>query len=217
MAFLSGSISSYLLFALYTSDLTATMTAGVPPPALSSFQDVLDEGLTVVYVKGTAEEEHLKHHALNLATKKVYEESSIGVNSYEDVEEEISMSNGRVVGFVPTVIPNLGKLRPLLQFENAFQMHIGPSFPIDSDLVDAFKYHLLRLLESGVYDKVYHRRVEESKVRDNSERIFPMVSASPLGYDNLIFPALMLAFGVIVSILSVQMELRSTTTCSYSN
>ena len=141
--FLAASLCSYLLFALYTSDLTATMTAGIPPPTLASFGDVLEApGVRVAYVGGTSEEAFMKF-SKDRATRRVFEERSIAVDTYENLVGEIERGGGLVVGYGHSYIPLMavpGKIRALRQFANAVPMHLSMAFQLDSDLAEAFRY-----------------------------------------------------------------------------
>ncbi len=49
--FFSSSMTAYMFFVYFTSDLTAKMTSGIPPVPIRSFKDVLDMDLLVTVMK----------------------------------------------------------------------------------------------------------------------------------------------------------------------
>ncbi len=79
----------------------------------------------------------------------------------------------------------------------------------------AFDYHLLRMTQTGLLSEMTHRTVYGTRPKDASQRIF-VAEASPLGYANLSFPALMLlagaAAGMALSILERLVRGRSDMT-----
>ncbi len=132
-------VGSYFVFALYTCDLTAMMTAGIPSPPLSTFKDVFESGLTLAYVGGSLEESSILASAENgTYMQKVHLEQSKGMGSFKDVIEEVRKSKGQVVGFLPSLISadKAVKLKPLMQFADAVPIHGGASFSRGSDLVE---------------------------------------------------------------------------------
>ena len=69
---LSASLGLHLIFAYYTSDLTARMTSGPSPVPIRSFQDVLDRNYKVVTRPGTSNHEFLKTAAVGTPMYKFY-------------------------------------------------------------------------------------------------------------------------------------------------
>ena len=63
-----------------------------------------------------------------------------------------------------------------------------------------FDYHLLKMKESGVVDKLLTRYMPDPP------QTIGTPDAVPLGYDNLIFPALVLSFGTCGALAIVLME-----------
>ena len=63
-----------------------------------------------------------------------------------------------------------------------------------------FDFHLLKMKESGVVDKLLTRYYPDPP------QTFGVTDASPLGYDNLIFPALILSFGTCGALAVVLVE-----------
>ena len=63
-----------------------------------------------------------------------------------------------------------------------------------------FDFHLLKMKESGVVDKILTRYYPDPP------QTFGVTDANPLGYDNLIFPALVLSFGMCGALGVVLME-----------
>ncbi len=202
--FFATNLGFFFIYTLYTCDLTAKMTVGVPAPVLTNFKDVIDNSLTVAYVKDGLEEALLSGAPQGSYASEVYLKHSAGVSDNEEMISEILGSSGKVVGFGPS---DVTYLKPHLQFEDRVPMHVGFTFPKDSDLLEPFNYHILKLLESGVLKGIYHKWENSRAPPDNSERIFFGGTAEALGYSNFAFPALIFFLGLATASLLVCLEI----------
>ena len=70
--FFVASLGLHIMFAYYTSDLTARMTSGPSPVPIESFQDVIDGDYKVITRPGTSNHEFLKTAAKGSAMHKFY-------------------------------------------------------------------------------------------------------------------------------------------------
>ena len=200
--FLAMNLSFLLIFILYTSDLTATMTASVPMDEVTSFQDILDAGIIVAYKAGTVDESFLALANRSSPMGQVYLKLSLSVDSFDELEENIRSSGGRTLGFdsISYYLKREKRIRPIWQFENTIQTHDCFAFPKGSDLAGPFNHHLLQLHQSGVTKELFHKWFADRSPPDLSKRIFRPSNASPLGYLNLIFPAIILLVGLFASL-----------------
>ena len=60
ITFISASMCTYVLFSLWTADLTAGMTTGPRNVPIRNFQDIIDNDYTVITRPSTANSELLK-------------------------------------------------------------------------------------------------------------------------------------------------------------
>ncbi len=76
---------------------------------------------------------------------------------------------------------------------------------MDSEFRDAFNYHILKMAQSGVLDKILHKWLQKRKPADRSGKIFVEEPVS-LGYDNLFFVVLVLLSGIGLALGMVAVE-----------
>ncbi len=65
-------MSFFLLFTYYTSDLTTLMTVSSPPKPVRSFDDVIEQGYTVISVEGSADHRVLQQAPKDSAMYRYY-------------------------------------------------------------------------------------------------------------------------------------------------
>ncbi len=205
IAFLVANLSFFLLFALYTSDLTATMTAGMPPVTISSFHDVLANKLTVAYVKGGLEENLFSSAKPGSDMKRVHLDLSEGVSSFEDMRKEILKSGGEVVGYGPTLI-SLADTVPVRRFAEAVPIQGCFIFVRGSPLVEPMNQQFLKIRQSGVLNMIIGNWLYDRVSPDYSSRIFLTAKAKPIGFSNLFFPCFALFCGLAAASTSVLVE-----------
>lgn len=90
-----------------------------------------------------------------------------------------------------------------LKMSSPFVTHLGFTFQKNSELLPLFNYHLLKMLESGTIDKI-SRKWKENDKPDGSRDVTAESSqqeALVLGYDNLLFPFLIIFAGVGLAFL----------------
>ncbi len=209
VAFFTSNLSFFFLFALYTSDLTATMTTGIPAHEIASFKDLLETGATVVYVKNSLEEHLLASGSTGSYKEKMYLEHSIEALTYEEMFEKIAGSNGKIVGFGPVLsefVDQQWGTKGLLHFAERFPVHGTFGFPRGVSFVEAFNYQIVKLRQAGVMKTLTDKWLRGDVPPDYSDRIFFAGNASPLGFSNLIFPALTLLAGLLASVIFVCIE-----------
>ena len=92
----------------------------------------------------------------------------------------------------------ISRLEPNIKCGNT--PFLFPRFPPDSELTELFDFHLGRLMERGVMDKIrkkyvpdIKRDLSDSGNDDNDDEL-----AIALGYDNVLFPFLLLLSGILV-------------------
>ncbi len=208
IVYLTTNLSMFLIFVVYSSDLTARMTAGAPEAVPNSFQDVYKYSYTLVYLKDTAEEKILSSGPEGTFKQKVFEERSKGVTSVAELIDEL-VTGDKVVGFhyhdshVATG-PELGvKSNP--KFDEPYNLVGAFALPKDSPLLKLFNYHVSRLKQFGVWRKITGEWIHKRKPQDSSHSYF-VGDAFPLGYSNLVSLVVVLLVGVGVTFLVLVAE-----------
>ena len=74
------------------------------------------------------------------------------------------------------------------------------AFQKDSQLVECFNHHLLKMIQSGVMSQI-NGRAETINEKFNS-----IDDAVVLSYQNVIFPSLVLLTGLVISVSQLAME-----------
>ena len=208
MLFVITNLCFLMVFAFYTSDLTAAMTAGVPEDKIHSFQDILDAGLTVAYKEGSVDESFLALANRSSPMGQVYLRHSQSISRFEDMDEIIRNSGGRVLGYDTHgyYLRREKRIRPILSFGDAIRTQDCYGFPKGSELVGAFNHHLLSLHQSGMIRQLHHNWFAERSPPDLSKQIFDAVEALPLGHLNLVFPDIILCLGIFASMVLCLLE-----------
>ncbi len=86
-------------------------------------------------------------------------------------------------------------------FEDNISTWLGLALGEDSEFTEAFNYHILGMIQSGLVQRIFRRYMDDfpSLVgSDHSHRIFAE-EVRPLGYGNLIFPLFVGAAGCVVA------------------
>ncbi len=204
MLFLTTWIMCFVSFQLYTGNMTASMTAGSSSNSLKSFQDVLQNtDYTVNSGKGAATEGRFIQSPEDTAMGQIYKKR-LKLHSTDDqyVVNLINLvQSGRNVIF-EAIYPFLGSqdLKVLMDFQERLTTQLGFGLQKDSELKALFDYHILKMRSTGFLSKQRNMWIERNVPQDYSHRIFvqdPLV----LGFDNLFFPAFLLASGIMSSFI----------------
>ncbi len=203
-------IAFFLLFVMYCSDLTATMTAGATEPRVNSFEDIYREGYTLVYIKDSAEEGLLSSGKEDSFRSKVYKELGKGVSGGSELEQELAKGENVVAyGYVDRYLSAEEgfPVRPNLKFREPSYLPTAFGIPKNSsDLKQFFDFHIMKIAEHGAWRKIFDEWNRGRKPPDISNRIFGTEAFFPLGFSNLIFPVLLLAGGKILSCCFLALE-----------
>ena len=191
--------SGFLLFAFYSGVLTSLMTSKAPPVAVRAFGDVLNLNLKVLVWRSTDNEGALKTAAENTAMADIYAkmkgDASFLVNSVEEAKERM-MKNGDVLYFGSSATFAKDPDIIVLNLPDALYGYFAFGFRKNSQYSALFNYHLFKLEERGFLAKLRERWTSpKSKASTTS------TEAAALGYDNVLFPFLILAFGLILGLL----------------
>ncbi len=199
---------SFFLYNFYVGDLTATMTVGNGVARLRSFQEALDQKYTVYTAAGTAFEDFFRLSPEGSAAGQIYRSSLESLSPLMAVSEfpAVARMRPKVVffGSAFTFIHDEGLL-PLAGFRDALRTQLGLALQRNSELRRALDHHVIRMKETGVFEQLERKWLEERRPPDWSHRIF-QEDVGALGYENLFFPALVMIAGVACGLAVVFLE-----------
>jgi hypothetical protein len=197
--FLLSGLSTYLIFTYYTSDLTARMTSGPQAVTISSFQDVIDRGYKVLVLEDTSYHLFLKTAKKDSAMYKVYYNTMHGnpdafAGSPSD-SLEIPLTREKTLLFDTALVMLIDPRYEALKITDGINGQAAWAFQMNSEFTEYFNFHLFKLEESGVMYKLNRNWTYAPK------EVFWVDDAISLGYDNTLFPYLILLGGIIGAVI----------------
>ncbi len=202
--FSSVSLFSFFLFALYTGDLTASMTAAKVDVPLRTYSDVLNRGYTVCTSQGTASHDLFKRAPEGTMLKTIYQ-TSFATMSEKDFFTKLPPRHAFFINEISMFFHE--DFVFLEDFEGAISTQLAFAFQKNSELKPIFDYHILKLKQSGVMAALESHWHSSRKPEDMSKRIFqedPII----LGYNNLFFPMFVMSIGIVLGIILVCLEMQ---------
>jgi ABC-type amino acid transport substrate-binding protein len=199
------SIMMYLIFAYYTSDLTARMTSGPPSTPIRSFQDVLEKKYKVIVMDSTSNHDLLRTSDPNSAMYEVYWSQMDGnqnsfVNSDKEAFDKV-LTEENTLYFTSLFNDAFDDTRFVrLNMIDSISESVAWGFQNNSELLGFFNHHLFKIQQSGIMN----RMTRECKYLGNED--FTFEDAFSLGYKNTLFPFLLLLGGFILSIVMIPIE-----------
>ncbi len=193
---LSTSAVSFVLFACYGADLTAKMTAGSSGPSLKSMQDLLDLDYKLHMVKGTVFYDLFKHSKPGSVMRELFDNNLETMESSSFLEQQLQRQSK--AAFLASDFAFLGnkELLFLRNFDDTIVSQLAFGYQKDSDLTKLFDYHLTKIIQSGMLQKIFFKWVSGAEPENREHRIF-QEEATVLGYENLSFPMLLILGGIL--------------------
>ena len=196
MTLLVFALHSYVLFTYYTCNLTAAMTTTTPSTGILSFEDAKRNGYKVLVIDGSAHSVRVKDKGLNLVMLK----PTPGTSYPELLANTMSRESSKVLNFGSSLsFVGRREFYPLVIKESLLQM-VAFALQQDSEYKELFNHHLKKLNEKGILDKLAEMYMPK---RNTPQTI---LEAIPLGYDNVLFPSLLMLIGIMSSLLIVCLE-----------
>jgi ABC-type amino acid transport substrate-binding protein len=197
-------ITTYILFAYYTSDLTARMTSGPPSTAIRSFQDVLEKKYKVIVLHSSSNHELLKTSNPNSAMYKVYWTKITGnsdsiVNSDDEALGKV-LTEAKTLLFSDGVLVFGDTRYVALNMIDSIKISMSWGLQNNSELADFFNHYLINMQQNGVMNRI-NRNWKYQATED-----FSFEDAISLGYENTLFPFLLLLLGFCFAICLVPIE-----------
>ncbi len=198
-----------MVFEGYIAQLTAEMTVGKPKVHLKSFQDVIDNEMTIFLTKGTVADLYfasapagstryiINQHHIDREKKTGLTLADVAVEVDKDPKLAFFES---AIDFV-----KYDHVTSLLDFDGRINAVIGIGLQKNSELKAAFDFHIINMKQSGLLHEMYNNWIENDRPEDMSDRIFEE-DMLVLGYDNLFLPANIMGLGIIIAMVIVTCE-----------
>ena len=190
-----------LLYECYVSDLTATMTAGGDAVNLRSFGDVVNRDYTVHIMGGTFVDASFASADPESDKGKVHKEQTSRLESPIDYPAQLkalalSQPNSAVFEYALSYAGD-NDLVPATGFLETLTTQVAFGLQKDSEFRQIFDHHLYKIFQTGLLRDLRYTWLEGEKPSDMSGRIFQQ-DAQSLGFENLLFPQLVLLAGLVI-------------------
>ena len=80
------------------------------------------------------------------------------------------------------------------------------AFQKESELRSMLNYHLEKMEQSGVIDRLHKKFLESQNIHPDTDAIMTKVYDEGIGYDNVVVPFLVLLTGLCVALLQLGIE-----------
>ena len=192
VAIIVFAMNSYILFTYYTCNLTAAMTSTAPSSGIESFEDAISSGYKVVVLDGTAHSERVKDTGLNL----VLLTPPSGTNPVEHIMSEMSgepktLNFGSSLTFV-----GRHEFYPL-DIKEASRQMVAFGLQKGSEYTEIFNYNIQKMDEAGILDSLAKEHISTQTPSQTTGVEEPI----SLGYDNVLFPCIVLVSGCALSVM----------------
>lgn len=199
MIYLVTGIMTYLLYAYYTTDITAQMTfTETEDNPFRSFADVLkNPDIKVITVKGTSYDSHIRSSIPGTAKYEVYkgrmENNDVWYSTAEVAKDAVlSDPNTYLYAYHSEAHSPLGL--KALKMEDTSVVSGGIGLQKDSEFRDIFNFLLIKFAEVGILQRINTKWPDTSRNED-----FGIPEPGSLGFNNVLFPFTLLATGIITA------------------
>ena len=196
----SSALSYYMLFEYFCCDLTARMTSDPLPLNIRSFQDVIDQdykvvtygkGLTVFYFKTAPKGSAMRWVYEN---KMLTDETAISL-SFDKLLRMVNDEPKTLLYMMFLSYSNEPRWQNLvgLDIKEYVNTYISIGMQKNSEFAELFDYHIIKMQESGVLNRISHRWT------DKADNDYGVVEPAALDIQNVVFLFYCIAFGVFVA------------------
>ena len=195
---LTVSIGYYLLFAYFSCGICAKLTSQRENQAIRSFDDVLLHDYQVTVQSGTVEEDYMKNAHNGSAMQKVYGKVLKSTDSNALIRRVIGEPKTLYYGSVAWSRDNPG-IKPLV-IDELVRRSEAIGLQKDSEFTSMFTYHILKMEQSGLIDRIGRRWM------GGADAIYGLPTPPSLGYENVVFPFALIAFGALSAGILMYLE-----------
>ena len=184
---LTVSIGYYLLFAYFSCGICAKLTSQRDNQNIRSFEDVLLHDYKVMVQSGTVEEDYMKNAPEGSAMRRVYDKVDKSTDSKALIRRVMGESKTLYYGSIAWSRDNPG-IKPLV-IDEMVKRSEGIGLQKDSEFTALFTYHILKMEQSGLTDRIRHRWM------GSADAIYGLPTPPSLGYGSVVFPFALISFG----------------------
>lgn len=202
ITFMSLCLGSYCLLAFYGADLTSGMTVQPTPTILNSMDDVIGKDFKIRTIGASANSDLFKYAPLGTPMNRIFEtliknDPDAFMSPKSDKDVIAMVSNDPKILYFASTLPYRLPSSPvtILNLEDMVDDPQGFAFQKDSEFVELFDFHILKLEESGIARRL---RSELFPIATQDKSVNAGIT---LGFENLIFPFLLLFLGTAISAL----------------
>ena len=200
-AFLSASLTGFILISLYKSVLVATIAVEHESQPFNNLQEVAESGVKVYVTKGSSQFGEFKHAPLNSPKNQIYQKSLVSMDNPSDILKILSTKrfyddNSGLVAIdleslraLPCKVNYMILDMPKYQWGFAFQKN-WPFTPL-------FNIHLKKLKAGGIIDRINRKYFKDWK---SMEFCIPEPKYEPSNLMSTLLLYLILAMGMVFCI-----------------
>ena len=207
MLHLTTSILTLIMFAYFSSVVTAEMTAlSSLENQIHSFSDVLaNNDIQVIVVTGSSWTSSLKRSAPGSAKYEIYKntiENNVNVwfKTLDDAKAAV-LNNPNTYLYSHTTAAKSTPGLVALRMTDSTPVSGGIGLQKNSELLNILNYKMLKLVESGIIKRIDTKWPDVTR---NEE--FGVAEPGALGFNNILFPFTVLATGTVTAVVSAWME-----------
>ncbi len=208
--YLTAAMFSIVAMSYYEGMITSFMTAQQQSGKIESFYDTLELDYQVVVVPGMKQVTDLETAPEGSGRRVVYEKTiknnpDAYYPSFEAVKE-LLLTTPRTAWYSSAVaFKDDQRILKLTGMVDAYVARAGFAFQMNSEFLSMFNYQMIRMYQSGVH-KFLLKKSSGFRIPDDTCGCPSIGSVSALGYDNLLFPTLILSSGMIMACLLMVSE-----------
>ena len=206
-------LTAFFLIASFSAILTSFMTFQSKSFEVNSFQDILDKKLFLVTIRDAAEHDYLQRAKEN-SVARVYQEMLKDPRHFSpsllEMEKVLAENPNAVAYLSDLVLPGFANPQNMISFEKVFhdilKRYVSFAYPKDSEIADAFDYHLHNMQQSGILHKITERWFGKKWVNSETSKSTGSTDAEKLGFEQVVSIVIILFCGILTSILIVFLE-----------
>ena len=198
-----------LIMAAFDAHVTSFMTIESSPTRLKSFNDVLEQGYRVVAVEGSFHARLMEKSPPRTGRQLVYQElmrnkPEAYLADTKSLKEAV-LADPKVAGITSSATGlQDDRILAIRDLDDAVTVYGSMvALPEGSQFLDALNYQFLKMMQTGQIQQLYRVEVlRQVGPRDSGLRDYENSGGCyPIGYENVIFPVVVLGNAAVIAIL----------------